>query len=1545
MFTAPVTPTFRPLASLTITFLMMLGTAIAEPVAYWSFDIDARDEGGFHNGALVGSAAITTGNQGFGGAGEALAISGTNSYMSAGNPTALNFGSDFTWHAYIQTSDVSGTIFSRNPSGTAWNQGSKALFVRSNNVTWDTGWVGAPGTGTAVNDGQWHQVIATYEANSDLLNIFIDPVAGATTGQYSGTHDVNRFDESTTHNGGAANTSFTIGQANFSGGLNNLDTLLGLIDEAAVFNNALAGAELDQLITQGPASFFGPVDPPDPTGDHPFISELVAIGNTSKEDEDGDTPDWLEIYNPTGADLDLAGYHLTDDLGNLTKWTFPTTILQAGRHLILFASDKNRATEGSELHLNFKLSSGGDYLALVEPDGTTIISAFSPTFPAQVAGFSYGIGGLSPGDSAGYFASPSPGSNNGTLLNAPLVAPVFDPPCDTFTTSTLVTITPAFPGAEIRYTTNGSIPTSASALYSAPILLSTTTHLRARVFDATTGGGGELASGSFQKLATSSNLAGINPPSTFTSDLPIMVVENFGAGGIPGPGATLQTARVSVFEPDPVTGRSSISANPDACFRIGIRKRGQSSSGFSKPQYRVELRDESDVDLDYPLLGLPSESDWVFNGPWTDKALVRNSFSFDLGREIGVEAPRTKHFEMFLSTGGTELTSSEYVGVYVLFEKIKQGKNRTDITEMSATDNSDPEVTGGYMMRFEPPGIANDGPRATGWNTVEILEPGSPTTQQRDYLGQYYDDFVATLGWSRGSGANNSGVVNPDPVTGYPAFIDVDSFVNHFIITELGRDQDAYVRSDYMFKDRSGKLNKGPLWDHNLIMGTGCCFDNRNPIGWQFQDNYNRGGRDHSYEPDWFVPLMRDPDFRQKVIDRWTELRRDGALEIGNLFARLDAQASPLSEAAVRNFTKWNTLGSGSVGFPTPATSTWEQQIEFIQDWLVQRMTWIDGEYPKAVTISPSSTALAAGTNVALNALGGTVYYTLNGSDPRLPGGGISLDALMLGSSGNNETTLIAENATGVTALRPSSSSPGPTAWTATNFDTTGWQTGSNGVGYENSPADFNGLINIPVGNIAGQHPHSVYIRIPFNVVDPSAYNVLTLRMKYDDGFVAYLNGVRVQSENAPTSTPAWNQAATNDHPDSAAVNFVDFDISAYLGELQAGPNVLAIHALNNGGTPNATNSSSTSSDMLAVAELIAADVRPGGSTVTINNTTDLVARSFDGTDWGGPSVETFVVGIPASAANLAITELNYHPSNPTPSELLIDPTFSDDDFEFIEVKNVSVEPIDLSGMTFSDGINLTIPATTVLQSGTYGLFVTNQAAFEQRWGTGLPILGIYTGRLNNDGEALRLIDLNGNDILNFTFNDTWYRPTDGDGYTLVPVNENDLSANRNAPASWGISCEIQGTPGTSNGTAISQTFEGWLNYHFSAAEQANPLISGPFADYDNDGFGTLMEFALALKPNQSDGGDFLRGETVELGDDSYLAITFRRQKKSLNLVYSVELSSNLSNWTAGAVMVGTAIDNGDGSETVTYRDFVRISDHRHRAMRLKVSNTTPSQL
>ncbi len=235
--------------------------ALPEMLSYWNFDsksgttIPDQIAGSTHDGTLIGGADITTGGQGVGGSGEAMVLGANGDYLDVADPTTYDFNSSFTWHAMVKTDDNSGAIFSRNPDGTAWNQGSKALFVRNRGgngeVEWDSGWVANPRTNTAVNDDEWHQIIATFDESTDLLQIYVDGQL-----EFNGTHDANRFNEHTTnHNGGFADTSFTIGQADFSGGLSSLDALVGLIDDAALFDLALTDHALNVLIQQGPTAF------------------------------------------------------------------------------------------------------------------------------------------------------------------------------------------------------------------------------------------------------------------------------------------------------------------------------------------------------------------------------------------------------------------------------------------------------------------------------------------------------------------------------------------------------------------------------------------------------------------------------------------------------------------------------------------------------------------------------------------------------------------------------------------------------------------------------------------------------------------------------------------------------------------------------------------------------------------------------------------------------------------------------------------------------------------------------------------------------------------------------------------------------------------------------------------------------------------------------------------------------------------------------------------------------------------------------------------
>ncbi len=123
-----------------------------------------------------------------------------------------------------------------------------------------------------------------------------------------------------------------------------------------------------------------------------LISEFMASNASTLADEDGQFPDWIELYNSGSNAVNLLNWSLTDNATNLKKWQFPGTNIAGGGFLVVFASGKNRTLVGSNLHTNFKLAASGDYLALVEPDGATIASQFAPTFPPQFPDVSYGLG-------------------------------------------------------------------------------------------------------------------------------------------------------------------------------------------------------------------------------------------------------------------------------------------------------------------------------------------------------------------------------------------------------------------------------------------------------------------------------------------------------------------------------------------------------------------------------------------------------------------------------------------------------------------------------------------------------------------------------------------------------------------------------------------------------------------------------------------------------------------------------------------------------------------------------------------------------------------------------------------------------------------------------------------------------------------------------------------------------------------------------------------------------------------------------------------------
>ena len=189
------------------------------------------------------------------------------------------------------------------------------------------------------------------------------------------------------------------------------------IDDQATPPNAFAGSAWSYRLE------------PDAAAALPYISEFMALNAHTLADEDGSYEDWIEIYNPSDVAVKLDGWYLTDNAGDLTKWRFPSTNLAGGGFLVVFASGKDRRVPGARLHTSFHLFSGGEYLALVKPDGVTVVSQFSPTFPPQVADVAYGFAqsGSPPayvsGASGVYFTTPTPGAVNlgGSAAPGPII--------------------------------------------------------------------------------------------------------------------------------------------------------------------------------------------------------------------------------------------------------------------------------------------------------------------------------------------------------------------------------------------------------------------------------------------------------------------------------------------------------------------------------------------------------------------------------------------------------------------------------------------------------------------------------------------------------------------------------------------------------------------------------------------------------------------------------------------------------------------------------------------------------------------------------------------------------------------------------------------------------------------------------------------------------------------------------------------------------------------------------------------------------------------
>ena len=546
-------------------------------------------------------------------------------------------------------------------------------------------------------------------------------------------------------------------------------------------------------------------------------------------------------------------------------------------------------------------------------------------------------------------------------LSAPAAPLHFSVPGGVYTNELTVELSTRPSSAVIRFTLDGTEPTTNSTAYAAPLTVTNSTLIRARIFEVGVPPGPVLAQ-TYTLL----------DPDLFdySSNLPLVIINTFGKG------LSHETkVPVSVrFIDRGAGGRAVLTAVPDFDGRALVNIRGHSSLQFPKHSYTLRTRDEAGDGLKTAILGFPKDSDWVLYAPYPDKTLMRDVLAYELSNKIGQYAPRTRFVEVFISRSGHRLNRRHYAGVYVFEEKIKRGAGRVNIEKLGPSDRTEPAISGGYIFKKDH----EESQAGAGFTTSRgirffYVEPKENrlTEEQKSWLTGYLNQFERIL----------YGPTFEDPIHGYSAYIDSDSFIDLHWIIELSKNIDGYRLSNYLHKDRNGRLKMGPIWDWNLSFGNANYMDGWTPDGWYWPQV-----RDRDYP--WFRRLFKDPDFKQKYVDRWWQLRTN-QFAVSNVLARVDELAFQLEEAQARNFKRWHIMGQ-------PVWPNWyvgnsfAEEVNWLKQWIDRRIAWIDSQFPPPPSVSLQIGSATGERIVTLQTLRGNIYYTLDGIDPRARGGAIS---------------------------------------------------------------------------------------------------------------------------------------------------------------------------------------------------------------------------------------------------------------------------------------------------------------------------------------------------------------------------------------------------------------------------------------------------------------------------------------------------------------------------------------------------------------------------
>jgi hypothetical protein len=1207
------------------------------------------------------------------------------------------------------------------------------------------------------------------------------------------------------------------------------------------------------------------------------------------------------------------------------------------------ATNGNRDETDAQTFFEYPVDQGG----LVQ--GTNVLaiqglnsSAFSSDvlFVPELTGIFQDIENLV----SGFFVEPTPGTENGVRIEGIAADTKFEPNRGFYDSPIEVAITTSTPEATIRYTTDASTPTlSNGSTYTAPITINRTTTLRAAAFktgfDST-----NVETHTYVFLDDVVAQSGSPPPGwpnnsingqvfNYGMDPNIVNHANPAIGGDKQvKDALTEIPTISIVTDQAnLTGRGTgIYTNPQSdgiewereshiellfppgyvdpdgnptgfASPAGLRIRGGFSRKPENPKhsFRIFFRNEyGNGRLNYRLFGdegadefdkfdlrTPQNYSWSLGGD-SRNSFMRDIWSRDTQLAMGRPATRGRFYHLYLN--------GIYWGLYQSDERAEAAFGETYF----GGDQSDYDVV-------KTRGGLTDG-TFDAW---------------RRLWEKWSAGFTSNAAYFNVLGRNPDGTPNP----AFEKLVDPGNLIDYMIILYYSGDSD------------------GPPNNYFSL------YNRENPDGWKFFEHDSEHsldtGRNNMVNSmasgsalGEFHPrllhqgLMANPEYKLLFADRVAEhCFNDGLLTDEMSIARIDTRAQEIDSAIIANSARWGDSKREAVLTRTD----WLSAVQAVRRFFNNRASTLIGQLrsvgwypnidPPGFSQHGGSIAQGAGIVLSTNATG--VYYTLDGSDPRAPGGAVAAGSIRLPfpSEAPSPQDFLT---TGQEWKYLDDGSDAGTTWRTVDFDDAAWASGPSELGYGDSDeATEVGWIEIEPETGGLQRNATTYFRTTVEIANPGSFSWFVVKLKYDDGAAVYVNGAEaVRTDNLPAGA-AFDTYSKRPTPNERTHH--EFIIPTTL--FVPGENTIAVEL-----HQESSGSSDISFDLILRGEI---DTSAGANLtkpVLISEPSLLKARAYDIAtgSWSPLNTAFFTVDtVPADATNVVISELHYHPAEPaTPEEIAV--SRDRDNYEFVELLNIGPRSIDLSDVEFSDGIAFVFPPNTVLGAGARAIVVRNEAAFTARYGE-LPeglVIGQYSGRLSNDGEQVILTSNSAGDLHDFTYNDQAPWPTlpDGDGHSLVLV-EPASGPDHAEPTSWLPHAKIGGAPGEDDKTIAPGSYLAWKN--------ANG-ISNDGGDEDGDLIMNFAEYAMGTLPRSPDSGVLPRPMTVRVGVDDFLAITFQKSLLATDVTFEIQTSTDLSNWITGdAFTMVSEIPNGDGEiAAAIWRSTAPITSSKIQYLRVRIS-------